>query len=36
MALVESGEGRIGSLVDELLLFCYPLRPDERGVTASQ
>jgi len=27
LALVESGEGRIGSLVDELLLFCYHYDP---------
>ena len=27
MALVESGEGRIGSAIDELLLFCYHYDP---------
>jgi protein SCO1/2 len=27
LALVESGEGRIGSIVDELLLFCYHYDP---------
>lgn len=30
MALVESGQGRIGSAIDELLLFCYHYDP-ERG-----
>jgi protein SCO1/2 len=28
MALVESGQGRIGSKVDELLLFCYHYDPE--------
>ena len=28
MAIVESGQGRIGSLVDELLLFCYHYDPE--------
>ena len=27
LALVESGQGHIGSLVDELLLFCYHYDP---------
>jgi protein SCO1/2 len=27
LALVESGQGRIGSLVDELLLYCYHYDP---------
>jgi protein SCO1/2 len=27
LALVESGEGRIGSVIDELLLFCYHYDP---------
>ena len=27
MALVESGEGRVGSAIDELLLFCYHYDP---------
>jgi protein SCO1/2 len=27
MALVESGEGRIGSVVDQLLLYCYHYNP---------
>jgi protein SCO1/2 len=27
MALVESGEGKIGSAVDELLLYCYHYNP---------
>jgi protein SCO1/2 len=27
LALVESGEGHIGSLVDELLLYCYHYDP---------
>ena len=28
MALVESGQGRIGSAIDELLLFCYHYDPE--------
>ena len=28
MALVESGEGRIGSAIDQLLLFCYHYDPE--------
>jgi protein SCO1/2 len=27
MAIVESSEGRVGSLVDELLLYCYHYDP---------
>jgi protein SCO1/2 len=30
MALVESGEGHVGSPIDELLLYCYHYDP-ERG-----
>jgi protein SCO1 len=29
MALVEAGEGRIGSAIDELLLFCYHYDPED-------
>jgi len=29
LALVESGEGRVGSLVDELLLYCYHYDPSQ-------
>jgi protein SCO1 len=29
MALVESGEGRIGSRIDELLLYCFHYNPEE-------
>jgi len=28
MAMVESGEGRVGSAIDELLLFCYHYDPE--------
>ncbi len=28
LALVESGEGRVGSVIDELLLFCYHYDPE--------
>jgi protein SCO1/2 len=28
MALVESGQGKVGSLVDELLLYCYHYDPE--------
>jgi protein SCO1/2 len=28
MALVESGAGRIGSAIDELLLYCYHYDPE--------
>jgi protein SCO1/2 len=28
MALVESGEGRIGSAIDELLLYCFHYDPE--------
>jgi protein SCO1/2 len=28
MALVESGQGRVGALVDELLLYCYHYDPE--------
>ena len=28
MALVESGQGRVGSPIDELLLFCYHYDPE--------
>ena len=28
MALVESGQGHIGSTIDELLLYCYHYDPD--------
>jgi protein SCO1 len=29
MALVEAGQGRIGSAIDELLLFCYHYDPED-------
>jgi protein SCO1/2 len=28
MALVESGQGRIGSVIDELLLYCFHYDPE--------
>ena len=28
MALVESSQGRIGSVIDELLLYCYHYNPE--------